>query len=138
MKYTPENITHLEKNEIFVFGSNLAGRHGAGAALLAVQKFGAKYGIGIGRMGNTYAIPTKDKNLKTLPLDTIATFIYKFLYDAANNPSLTFYVTKIGCGLAGYQIHEIAHLFKNHGIPENVILPEEFWDYINTPIPWWS
>jgi hypothetical protein len=121
---TPEKITSLKPNEIFVFGSNLAGRHGAGAALLAVRQFGAKHGVGEGITGHCYALPTKDENIQTLPLREIACYVVEFLNYAASHPDLTFLVTKIGCGLAGYSFNEIAPMFRN--APKNVVLPVEF------------
>ncbi|ATS92109.1 hypothetical protein HMSP1_64 [Sinorhizobium phage HMSP1-Susan] len=111
--------------EIFVFGSNLAGRHGKGAALHARQQWGAIYGQGFGLQGRSYAIPTKDANLRTLPLDTIAVYVAMFLEFALSRPDLTFKVTAIGCGLAGYKPHQIAWMF-DLPCPRNVILPPEF------------
>lgn len=111
---------------IFVFGSNLAGRHGKGAALWARRNFGAIYGRGIGIQGDSYAIPTKDENLRTLPLSTIQGYVNLFLDFARNNPGFTFWVTPIGCGLAGYKPHQINPLFTN--VPPNCILPEG-WSY---------
>lgn len=109
---------------IFVFGSNLAGRHGAGAALFAKRNHGAKYGQGIGRQGNSYAIPTKDENLNPLPLDEIAKHVSEFLDYARRNQEELFQVTKIGCGLAGFTVEQIAPMFYNS--PKNCILSEEF------------
>lgn len=109
---------------IFVFGSNLAGRHGKGAALFAKQHHGAVYGVGIGHTGNAFAIPTKDEKIRTLPLDRIHVYVQDFLTYARNNPTLEFEVTKIGCGLAGYQEHQIAPMFA--GAPMNCHLPD-FW-----------
>ena len=103
-------------NKIFVFGSNLAGRLGAGADLFAIKK-GAKYGVGVGRTGNAYAIPTKDEKIRTLPLDRIAPYVAEFLMYAREHPELTFQVTKIGCGLAGYEVEQIAPMFD--GAPDN-------------------
>jgi hypothetical protein len=107
---------------IFVFGSNLAGRHGKGAALTARLRHGAEYGVGAGRTGNAYAIPTKDYRLNVLPLKTIGQYVKGFLAYAKSNPQLEFEVVEIGCGLAGYKEHEIAPLF--HGAPRNCHLPE--------------
>lgn len=109
---------------IFVFGSNLAGRHGAGAALHARRHFGAIYGQGAGRQGNSYAIPTKDRKLQTLPLPEIKLYVNAFLSYAERNPDLSFQLTPIGCGLAGYIPKDIAYMFANS--PNNVILPIEF------------
>lgn len=113
---------------IFVFGSNLAGRHGKGAALTAVKKYGANYGQGEGLQGRSYGIPTKDRNLKSLPLETIKIHVDTFVSFANDHPLLTFEVTKIGCGLAGYSPDQIGPMFKN--CPENVILPDEFLVYV--------
>jgi len=128
MKYTPENITELNKGEVFVFGSNTMGIHGAGAAKLAMEKFDAKFGVGCGPTGRCYAIPTKDNKIQTLPITRIKEFVDSFLNYAKNKSHKTFLVTKIGCGLAGLKIANIAPMFKNK--TENVILPEEFHDYI--------
>mgnify|MGYP005807985861 CR=1 FL=1 len=92
----------MENDPVFVFGSNLAGRHGKGAALWARQNRGAIYGKGMGLHGNSYAIPTKDERIRTLPLSMIADFVGCFLADARSRPDLTFQLTPIGCGLAGY------------------------------------
>ena len=111
-------------NNIFVFGSNLAGRHGKGAAEYALRHRGAIYGQGVGLQGYSYAIPTKDRKLKTLPLETIKIYVEQFIEFAINNPDMTFEVTKIGCGLAGYVPKDIAPMFKS--APGNVVLPKEF------------
>lgn len=124
--HNEENFNTLPENKVFVFGSNEAGIHGAGAAKVAVEKFGAKYGIGAGFHGQSYAIPTKDKHIQTLPLDKIEPYVAMFLVYAALNPEYTFYVTKIGCGLAGYQVPQIASLFAGKDVPFNVILPLDF------------
>lgn len=120
-------ITQLDDNEIFVFGSNYAGRHGKGAALTAMKKFGAKAGQGTGLMGRSYGIATKDRNLKVLPLVKIEVQVDRFVRFARNNNNLRFLVTPIGCGLAGYKVSEIAPMFLKHDLPENVILPAEFY-----------
>jgi hypothetical protein len=126
-KITPPRITKLEPNQIFVFGSNERGIHGKGAALQAKQKFGARQGVGVGRSGNTYAIPTKDEHIKTLPLRVIADYIAEFLRYAVTYPELEFLVTQVGCGLANWTPAQIAPLFFRHEIPNNVSLPNEFW-----------
>lgn len=108
--------------EIFVFGSNTAGRHGKGAALTAVKQYGAKYGQGIGLAGQSYAIPTKDDELKTLPLDVIQNCVNLFIGFAEVHPELVFNVTRIGCGLAGYTDSDIAPMFRD--APANCKLPE--------------
>jgi hypothetical protein len=107
---------------IFVFGSNLAGRHGAGSAKAARRHYGAQYGVGVGPTGDSYAIPTKGYNLEVLPLDLIAQYVLAFLSYAEANPEMEFHICKIGCGLAGYQEHQIAPLFAN--APPNCVLPE--------------
>ena len=108
--------------EIFVFGSNLAGRHGKGAALEARKKYGAEYGVGIGRTGMSYAIPTKDWELHPLPLGHIRAHVRNFKYYAEANPGFLYMVTRIGCGLAGYKDEQIAPFFE--GAPGNCILPK--------------
>jgi len=100
-------------NEIFVFGSNLAGRHGKGAALYAFKEYGAVYGVGVGLMGSSYAIPTKGFKVEVLPLEVISTYVEQFKKFAAENPQYTFKVTRIGCGLAGYTDSQIAPMFKD-------------------------
>lgn len=129
MRTTPFRVVKLEPNEIFVFGSNLAGRHGAGAARDAMR-FGARYGIGFGLSGQTYAIPTKDENIRTLPLATIKGLVDLFLFHASMAPEKTFLVTAVGCGLAGYSPKEIAPFFKE--ATPNVILPDTFHAAIKT------
>lgn len=114
---------------IFVFGSNLAGRHGKGAALHARKHHSAEYGVGVGRTGDSYAIPTKDERLKTLPIEMIDRYVIDFIIYAKLHPELKFEVTRIGCGLAGYKQYEIAPLFK--GSPDNCILPEGWRDYFD-------
>jgi hypothetical protein len=130
MKYTPENITHLEPNQIFVYGANEGGKHGAGAAKLALR-WGAEMGQ-YGLVGQTYGIPTKNKKIQTLPLDKIQVHVDTFLATAFSHTEYEFLVSKIGCGLAGYRPEDIAPLFKiiKTGVFENVILPEEFYKYI--------
>lgn len=110
---------------IFVFGSNLAGRHGKGAAKEALTNWGAIYGQGVGLQGNSYAIPTKGYNLETLPLFNIRNYIGEFIYFARDNQDMLFIVTPVGCGLAGHDPIEIAPMFKEY-IPPNVYLPREF------------
>jgi hypothetical protein len=132
MKITPENITELGPNDVFVFGSNTAGIHGAGAAKLAL-KWGAKMGRGIGYYGQTYAIPTKDDNIETLPLSAIGAYVDEFIRSARKIPYMNFLVTQIGCGLAGYKPEQIAPLFNDpiyKSLPENVYLPKAFWDVL--------
>ncbi len=110
--------------DIFVFGSNLGGIHGRGSAFAARKFHGALQGVGVGRMGSAYAIPTKDKRLRTLPLADIAEHVKVFVAYARENTDLTFNVVAIGCGLAGYTPRDIAPLFVD--APSNVKLPPEF------------
>ena len=120
-RYTPEKITHLEDNEIFVFGSNLAGAHGGGAARIAYEKFGAVWGQGVGLQGYSYGIPTMHGGT-----DKIKPYVDQFIEFASQHPEYTFLVTKIGCGIAGFTIEEIAPLFAEAITLENVVLPIEF------------
>lgn len=110
--------------DIFVFGSNLAGRHGKGSALEAVKHWGAIKGVGIGRQGDSYAIPTKDMILKPLPLPIIRVYVGWFLTYAREHPYDRFKVVAIGCGLAGFKPAQIAPFFDY--APMNVMLPYEF------------
>ena len=120
-EYTSERISELRENEIFVFGSNLAGAHGGGAAWLAYRRFGAVWGEGVGLHGRTYAIPTMQ-----VFVDTIKTYVEDFILFAKEHKELTFLVTRIGCGIAGFRNEEIAPLFKDAICVENIILPKEF------------
>ena len=117
-------ITEVRDDPIFVFGSNLAGRHGKGAALWAVQNRGAINGVGIGEQGNAYAIPTKRSPWQTLPLDEIAAHVRAFIAYARLHPEKQFQLTPVGCGLAGYTPEQIAPMFDD--APSNVIKPKEF------------
>lgn len=132
MKNTPENITALKPNQILVFGSNTEGRHGLGVAKLAMQ-FGAVYCRAAGRQGQTYAIVTKDlsKGSRSVPLHNIKIQIENLIMYAMAHPELEFLVTKIGCGLGGYTVEEIAELFRDLIIPANVLLPLDFINYLN-------
>ena len=125
-KYTPDFITELGPDDIFVFGSNLAGAHAGGAARLANRKFGAKWGQGVGLQGNSYAIPTMQGGV-----ETISPYVDEFIEFAVSHPELTFYVTKIGCGIAGFNAEEIAPLFKEALDMVNVRLPKDFVDILN-------
>ena len=124
--YTPEKITSLKENEIFVFGSNLNGNHAGGAAYLAVEKFGAQMGNPEGIQGQSYAIPTLDKNMDRINLTDLEQSICRFYQYAEENPGNVFYMTKIGCGIAGYELSDIATVVNCRNIPDNVIIPEEF------------
>lgn len=114
---------------IFVFGSNLAGRHGAGAAKWALENKGAIYGQGIGMQGDSYGIPTKDANIETLPLETIQRYVNLFKDYAYSHQHLTFQLTPIGCGLAGLTPAQIGPMFK--GVTDNVMVPDEFLPYLD-------
>lgn len=116
--------------EVFVFGSNLSGIHGAGAAKVAIQKFGAIYGRGFGLHGQSYAIPTKDARVDTMPLYDIAAFILEFKSDTHDfrNGDKSWFVTRVGCGLAGYKDEQIAPLFEG---AKNCSFAEEWREYLN-------
>lgn len=120
-RYTPDRISELKENEIFVFGSNLEGSHDGGAAKLAYNRFGAVWGLGTGIQGRSYAIPTMQGGV-----ETIRPFVAAFIQFAKQNTTLTFLVTRIGCGIAGFRDEEIAPLFEDALDLENVILPKEF------------
>lgn len=124
-EFTSEQITSLKSNEVFVFGSNLEGVHGGGAAMMAYRKFGATYGQGVGFSGQSYAIPTMHGG----PLK-IAPYVDDFIAFAKAHPDLKFYVTRVGCGIAGYDDEEIAPLFNEAIDLSNVILPKTFVDVI--------
>jgi hypothetical protein len=115
-------------NGVFVFGSNAAGVHGAGAALRAYEVYGAEWGKGEGLQNESYAIPTKARDLKVLPLDKIERFVTTFKLFAQNYPEKTFYVTEIGTGLANYQHKDIAPLFKNS--PHNCVFSLTWKEYL--------
>lgn len=119
--YTPERISALKDNEVFVFGSNLAGMHAGGAARLAADRFGAVWGQGVGLQGQSYAIPTMQGGV-----ETIRPYVDEFIGFARSHPELTFYVTRIGCGIAGFTVKEIAPLFSEALEVKNVILPDDF------------
>ena len=132
VKITNENTKTLKENEIFVFGSNLAGIHGAGAALLAKNNFGAVIGVGEGLTGQCYALPTKDKNIKTLNINDIYKSI-EVLLEVVRNSKKFFIITAVGCGLAGYESKDIAPMFEPFVHLENVSLPQSFVDVIFPP-----
>ena len=119
--FTPDNITALRENEVFVFGSNLAGNHFGGAARVAKRLFGAKMGQGVGMQGQSYAIPTMQGGV-----ETIKPYVDEFFEFARQHPELTFYVTRIGCGIAGFTDEQIAPLFKEAHSLMNVIVPLSF------------
>ena len=117
-RVTPERITELGENEVFVFGSNLAGAHGGGAALLAYRKFGAIWGQGVGLQGQSYGIPTMHGGV-----DAIKPYVDEFIEFAKTRPDLTFLVTRVGCGIAGFTNEEISPLFAKAHEVENIVLP---------------
>ena len=118
---TPDFITELKPDEVFVFGSNLAGSHGGGAAYVAWRKFGAIMGQGVGLQGQSYGIPTMHGGV-----EAIRPYVDEFIAFAKEHPELFFYVTRIGCGIAGFRDEEIAPLFTAaRGVP-NICLPESF------------
>ena len=119
--HTPEMITELRPDEVFVFGSNLAGMHGGGAAYAAFRKFGAVMGVGVGHCGQSYAIPTMQGGV-----ETIQPYVDEFIAYAKAHPDLFFYVTRIGCGIAGFCDSEIAPLFRDAVGVENICLPASF------------
>jgi len=139
-RFTPDNITELKHNEVFVFGSNIQGEHVGGAAAFANKKFGAQMGCGFGFCDlacKTYAIPTCiriwEGTLQPFRItksfdnaNQIKPFVDAFISDAKHYKDYTFYVTKIGCGIAGFKINEIAELFRPCLEMENVVLPKEF------------
>ncbi|KWW27877.1 MAG: hypothetical protein AUK63_2030 [bacterium P3] len=121
-RVTPNHIKSLKDGEIFVFGSNLAGAHAGGAARVAVEKFGAVMGQGVGLQGQSYAIPTMQGGV-----DTILPYVEEFIRFADMHPELTFLVTRIGCGIAGFTPAEIAPLFAGAINVPNIHLPMDFW-----------
>lgn len=129
MRCTPNNIEALKKNEIFVFGSNIQGYHRSGAARVAYDKFGAIWGIGVGLQGQSYAIPTMHGGIETIKI-----YVEQFIYLAGLLPDFTFFVTRIGCGIAGYNDWEIAPLFKKALFLRNVVLPATFVEVLYSSI----
>ncbi len=121
-RITPERINSLNRNEIFVFGSNLAGAHGGGAARIAAERFGAIMGQGVGLQGQSYAIPTMQGGPST-----ILPYVEEFVAFAKQHPELIFLVTRIGCGIAGFTTREIAPLFARAFDVDNIHLPQDFW-----------
>lgn len=125
-RITPERINTLKDNEVFVFGSNLAGMHAGGAARVAVDRFGAIWGQGTGLQGQSYAIPTMQGGV-----ETIKPYVDEFIQFAESHPELTFLVTRIGCGIAGFTDKEIAPLFAGAYSLRNVHLPLSFWKLLD-------
>lgn len=132
--FTPEKIDHLEDNEIFVFGSNANGNHYGGAARVAFDKFGAEWGIGEGLTGNTYALPTLDENMQMVTELNLMKSFTKFIKFAEENKTKKFYLTKVGCGIAGWTIEGVKRIlwaaakayFLEYKLPSNIVIPEEF------------
>lgn len=124
-RITPRWIDSLKENEIFVFGSNLAGMHGGGAARIARLHFGAVMGKGVGLQGQSYAIPTMQGGV-----ETIRPYVNDFLDFAKHHPEMQFLVTPIGCGIAGFEAEDIAPLFEEAKEMKNISLPESFWEVI--------
>lgn len=125
MRFTPDNIKELAPDEIFVFGSNLAGHHGGGAARVALDRFGAQWGQGEGIQGQSYAIPTMQGGV-----ETIKPYVDRFLDLAYEWDQNTFLVTRIGCGIAGFTPEQIAPLFDRALDMYNVVLPLDFYDIL--------
>lgn len=124
-RVTPSWIDDLQENEVFVFGSNLAGMHGGGAARIARLRFGAVMGNGVGMQGRSYAIPTMQGGT-----ETIRPYVNDFIAYAKEHPELTFLVTPIGCGIAGFEPEDIAPLFELASNVENIWLPKSFWEVL--------
>lgn len=124
-RITPKWITDLKEDEVFVFGSNLEGMHGGGAARIAYKKFGAVWGQGVGIQGQSYGIPTMHGGT-----DVIKPYVDEFIEYAKQHPEKKFLVTPVGCGIAGFTESEIAPLFKDAKDVENIWLPEKFYDFI--------
>lgn len=120
-----DRISDLDENEIFVFGSNIQGAHGGGAAWYAHQRFGAEWGVGEGLTGRTYALPTMEGDA------SMKKAVNCFIACAKAHPELIFLVTAVGCGIAGYSPDEVAPLFREATSLENVFLPQVFWDVLN-------
>ena len=131
MNLAPEYIKELDVNEIFVFGSNLRGKHGAGAALYALENFGAKVGVPEGIQGKSYGIPTRDVYIETLPIEAIKVYVDNFIKYAYQHQELKFLLTEIGCGRANYKPDDIALLFKDCTKFPNVYFPQRFIDVLD-------
>lgn len=120
-EFTPAWINSLKENEVFVFGSNLGGFHGGGAARVALECFGAIWGQGVGLQGQSYAIPTMHGGV-----DVIAPYVDEFITFAREHREMKFLVTPIGCGIAGFKVKDMAPLFAAAIDVENILLPESF------------
>lgn len=129
-QYTPDRLSVLKPDEVFVFGSNLQGRHGGGAARVALNRFGAVWGQGVGLQGQSYAIPTMQGGV-----DTIKPYVDDFVRFARQHRDMFFYVTRIGCGIAGFKDEDIAPLFAEAQYEANICLPESFVAVIKPTFP---
>lgn len=127
-RVAPDRIKTLEPNEVFVFGSNASGYHGGGAAAYAMHQFGAVWGQGEGLQGQSYAIPTMEG------LENMRAAVERFTQFADQHPELRFLVTRVGCGIAGYRVRDVAPLFKGCVSLENVALPSDFWDVLGLKV----
>lgn len=136
-RHTPECIDTLADNEVFVFGSNRNGNHYGGAARIAYERFSAEWGVGEGHTGQSYALPTLDENMERVTEDELIDSFAKMIGYADDNRQLTFLLTKVGCGIAGWDIEDVKRCFWKgaaavspdpewKSIPSNVIIPEEF------------
>ena len=146
-RFTPEHIEDLHPNEVFVFGSNANGNHYGGAANLAYQRFGAVWGIGEGLRGNSYALPTLNRSMERVSVGALKQAFKHLFQEIDFNPELCFLLTKVGCGIAGYTVEEVARAFWESvnsfyngrwttyvgSLPEGLIIPEEFYDYMPQP-----
>ncbi len=146
-RFTPEHIEDLHPNEVFVFGSNANGNHYGGAANLAYQRFGAVWGVGEGLRGNSYALPTLNRFMERVSVGALKQAFYHLFQEIDFNPEMCFLLTKVGCGIAGYTVEEVARVFWGavssfyHGrwttyvgsLPEGLVIPEEFYDYMPQP-----
>lgn len=127
MRISPDWISSLGENDVFVFGSNIHGMHGGGAARYAYEHFGAEWGVGEGLTGRCYALPTMEG------AENFRQAVVRFTTCAQENPALRFLVTPVGCGIAGYAPEMVAPWFKEAAELENVYLPEDFWSIIQHP-----
>lgn len=146
-RFTPEHIEDLHPNEVFVFGSNANGNHYGGAANLAYQRFGAVWGVGEGLRGNSYALPTLNRSMERVSMGALKQAFKHLFQEIDFNPELCFLLTKVGCGIAGYTVEEVACAFWESvnsfydgrwttyvgSLPEGLIIPEEFCDYMPQP-----
>lgn len=123
--YTSNNISCLDRDKVFVFGSNLSGSHNGGAARLTYEKFGAIWGKGVGLQGKSYAIPTMQGSI-----EAVKPYVDEFIIFAKQHRDLYFYVTQIGCGIAGFNKEQIAPLFCEATEEKNICLPRSFVDII--------